>query len=51
MKHCLKKVWREKGIGYASWGPIFWLFFRSSAQDLTMKAVRGTAAVKGIFDN
>ena len=38
-------------ISYASWGPAFWLFLRRSARALTIKAVRGIAAIKSIFDN
>ena len=35
---------------YASWGPIFWPFLRSSAREPKIKAVRGSVAIKGIFD-
>ena len=35
----------------ASWGPTFWPSLRSSARDTTIKAIRGTVAIKGIFDN
>ena len=38
-------------ISYASWGPRVWPPLRSSAQDLTIKAVRGTVAIKGFFVN
>ena len=38
-------------IYYVSWGPIFWPFLRSPTRAPTVKAVRGTVAVKGIFDN
>ena len=36
---------------YASWGLIFWPFLRRSVRAPTSKAVRGTVAIKGIFDN
>ena len=36
---------------YASWGPLFWPFLRGSARAPTIKTVRRTAAIKGIFDN
>ena len=38
---------------YASWAPTvtFWPFLRSSARHPTIRAVRGTVAIKGIFDN
>ena len=36
-------------ISYASWGPIFWPFLRNSARDLTIKAVRGTVAIKAFL--
>ena len=39
------------GIPYASWGPIFWPFLRSSARDPTTKAARGTVAIRGTFGN
>ena len=35
----------------ASWGPIFWPFLSSPVRAPTIKAVRGTAAIRGIFDN
>ena len=38
-------------ISYASWGPIFWPFLRSTARDTTIKAVRGAVAIRGNFDN
>ena len=38
-------------IIYASWGPEFWPFLRSSARALTIKAVRGAVATNGVFDN
>ena len=38
-------------IPYASWDPKLELpFFRSSARAPTIKAIRGTVAIKGIFD-
>ena len=40
---------KEHGLPYASWGPILWPFLRSSARDPTIKAVRGTVAIKGAF--
>ena len=42
---------QELHICYASWGPIFWPFLSRSARAPTMKAVRGTIAIKGVFDN
>ena len=39
------------GICYASWGPTVWPFLRRSARALTIKAVRGPAAFKVLFDN
>ena len=38
-------------IYYASWGPIFWPFLRSPARAPTIKAVRGSVAIKDIFGN
>ena len=38
-------------MSYASWAPIFWPFLKSSARALTIKAVRGTVAIKGICGN
>ena len=39
-------------IVYASWGLlIFWPSLRRSARALTIKAVRATVAIKGVFDN
>ena len=38
-------------MSYASWGPIFWPFLRRSAHAPTIKTIRGTVAIKGIFDN
>ena len=35
-----------KVIFYASWGPIFWPLLRSSARAPTIKAVKGTVAIK-----
>ena len=34
-----------------TWGPKFWPFLRSSARAPTIKVVRGTVAIKGVFDN
>ena len=36
---------------YASWGPIFWPFFRRSARAPTTKIVREIVAIKRVFDN
>ena len=33
------------------WGPTFWPFLRSFARALTINAVRGAVAIKGLFDN
>ena len=44
-------IFPKDRIDYASWGPIFWSFLRSSERDPTTKAVRGTVAVKGVFDS
>ena len=41
----------ERLIDYASWAPIFWPFLRSSGRAPTIKAVRGTVAGKGVFDD
>ena len=38
-------------ILYASWGPILWPSLRSSARAPTIKAVRRTVAIKGVFNN
>ena len=35
----------------ASWGPILWPFRRSPARAPTIKALRETVAIYGIFDN
>ena len=41
----------EYAMPYASCGPILWPFLRSSARDMTIEAVRGTIAIKGIRGN
>ena len=38
-------------IHYVSWGPICWPFLRSPARAPTTKAVRGSVAIQGFFDN
>ena len=38
-------------IAYASWGPIVRPCPRSFARDPTIKAIRGTVAIEGVFDN
>ena len=38
-------------LSYGSWGPIFSPFLRRSARAPTIKTIRGTMAIKGIFDN
>ena len=41
----------QNGDGLRERGPIFWPFLRSPVRAPTIKAVRGTVAIKGIFDN
>ena len=36
---------------YMSWGPLFWPFLRSPARAPTIKAMWGTVAIQGVFDN
>ena len=40
-----------RSLTWSSLCPIFWPFLRSPAQAWTIKAVRGTVAIKGIFHN
>ena len=50
----VRGLWGSKTLtrqAYASWGPVFWPFLRSSARAPTIKAVRGTVAMKGVLDN
>ena len=47
--HHRKAVLGLKVTFYASWGPIFWPFLRSAARAPTIKAARGTVAIKAIL--
>ena len=53
MEFLAQKFWEliKKSICYVSWDSIFWPFHRRSARAPTIKAVRGTVAIKGIFDS
>ena len=45
-----KNAKRTNGTHF-TWGSICWPFLRSAARAPTIKAVRGTVAITGVFDN